>query len=235
MRRKTNQNTQQSGWTHRDDVLLYTCHLAGLMSSGADLSEMHEVLAPFPPAAEERLLAAGSFTLSDWRALGDGSWEVSTPFVFGTGALGVGLVAGSLVGGAVARSRARREAAAAAVPRWVPIEHGMLYVSRYSFYLHTPRVLRWQWAHINAANMVGSGAIHFSGDSKNGPISWLLTSDWAELVFVTWALQQHPRHPQLLTGGWLPPGWVEHARARHQPMPANLLPLPAADPGTSTS
>ncbi|WIX82014.1 hypothetical protein QRX50_15230 [Amycolatopsis carbonis] len=156
---------------------------------------------------------------------------MSTPFVFGTGALGVGLVAGSLVGGAVAKSRARTAAAAAAVPRWVPVEQGTLYPSAHGFYLHTPRVLAWNWPAITGATMVGPGMVHITGESKSGPISWLVQSDWAELVFVTWAFAVHPRHPQLVTGQWLPPGWVDHARFhQHPPDPVPGL-LPQLPPG----
>ncbi|WP_409185179.1 hypothetical protein F9C11_13350 [Amycolatopsis sp. VS8301801F10] len=212
-------------WTYRDDVLSYTCHLAG----DADLSQVEEVLAPFPGrnVAGERFWAAGSVVVSDYRALGDGSWSVSTPFVFGTGAVGAGLVAGSLVGGAIARSRARQAAAAAAVPRWVPIEQGGIYLSPHGFHLYTPRVLAWSWNSITGATMVAPAVAHVTGDSKNGPVSWLIQSEWAELLFVTWANAMHPRHPQLVTGQWLPPGWVEHAQ-RHQRVPA----LPPAGPVT---
>ena len=42
-------------------------------------------------------------------------------------------------------------------------------------------------------------------------MSWIIQSDWAELLFVAWAVIRHRRHPQLVTGGWLPPGWVERA------------------------
>ncbi|WP_326566010.1 hypothetical protein VSH64_29580 [Amycolatopsis rhabdoformis] len=224
-------------WTQRDEVLRYTCHLAMLMGQGHDLGHLQEVLAPFPPtnARDERLLAAGPFVLSDFRALGDGSWNVSTPFVFGTGALGVGLVAGSLVGGAVAKSRARNAAAANAVPRWVPIEQGTVYLSEYGFYLHTPRVLAWNWPSITGATMAGPGLVHLTGDSQNGSVSWLLQSDWAELVFVAWANAVHPRHPQFVTGQWLPPGWVEHARYHQRPpdpVPGMVPELPPEGDGS---
>ncbi|QKV78285.1 hypothetical protein [Amycolatopsis sp. Hca4] len=207
-------------WTQRDEVLWYTCYLAALLAGGQSTQDVHEVLAPFPPTigGDEKFWACGSFVLSDFRALGDGSWQVSTPVVFGTGAVGLGLVAGTLVGGSIAKSRARRAAQAAAVPRWVPIEQGNVYLSQYGFYMHTPSVLRWPWTDISGLSVVAPATVHFSGNSEHGPISWMLQSDWAELLFVSWALAVHPRHPQLVTGGWLPPGWVEHARF-HQRAP----------------
>lgn len=230
MRRKKQQQTPT--WTPRDDALLYTCQLAAIMTNpNADYAEIPEMPAPFPPASGERLWAAGWFVLSDWTAVGDGGWQVSTPVVGGTGAVGAGALVGSLIGGAVTKKRAAAQAWADAQPRWVPVEEGTLFCSGDGFYMHTPRVLRWHWAAITGANMVGPGTLHFSGESQNGSVSWLLTSDWAELVFVTWALHQHPHHPQLLTG-WLPPGWAEHARAYHQPLPPENT-LPGAAPGMS--
>ncbi|WP_156096663.1 hypothetical protein [Amycolatopsis jejuensis] len=215
----------EAPWTYRDEVLSYTCQLAALLENGGDPAEVEEVLAPFPGrnVAGERFWASGPVVVSDFRALGDGSWSVSTPFVFGTGALGVGLVAGSLAGSAVARSRARRNAAAAATPRWVPIENGALYLSEHGFHLYTPQVHPWSWGGITGAAMVAPAVVHVAGNSKGGPVSWLLQSDWAELLFVSWAHAVHPRHPQLVTGQWLPPGWVEHAR-RHRQVPGNALP-----------
>lgn len=210
-------------WTQRDEALRYTCHLVALMAEGHDFAHLTEVLAPFPTANEvdERLWAGGPFVLSEFRALGDGSWQVSTPVVFGTGALGVGLLAGSLVGGSVAKSRARRAAQAAAIPRWIPVEQGTLYLSQYGFYLHTPRVVRWHWAAITGASMVAPATVHLTGDGASGPVSWLVQSDWAELLFASWALKIHPRHPQLVSGQWLPPGWLHHARFhQRQPDPA---------------
>ena len=204
-------------WTRRDQALLYSYHLVARIMRGDDLGAVPEVLAPFPMtmATDERVLATGPFTLFDFRALGDGSWQVNTPFVFGTGAVGVGLVAGSLIGGSIAKSRARNAAAAAAVPRWVPIDAGMLYASQYGFYLHTPQVLRWSWSAITGAAVVAPGSVHITGDSRSGPISWIVQSDWAELLFALWAIAVHPRHPQFVTGDWLPREWLAYARSQH--------------------
>lgn len=215
---------QPTEWTDRDAALLHTCRVVAVLQERGDVTAFPEVVGPFPPArVDEQFLATGPFTVWSWTALGDGSWSVSTPSVAGTGTLGLGLAAGSILGGAIARRRARREAAAAAQPRWVPISHGALYVSQHGFYLHTPMLLTWHWDRITTADLLAPGAVHISGTSTDGPVTWLLHSNWAELVFVLWAMARHPRHPQLLTG-WLPDGWAERARAMHQPVP----PLAAA-------
>ena len=36
-----------------------------------------------------------------------------------------------------------------------------------------------------------------------------ITSDWAELIFVMWALQYCPNHPQLQNLGWLPQEFLD--------------------------
>jgi acyl-CoA synthetase (AMP-forming)/AMP-acid ligase II len=46
-------------------------------------------------------------------------------------------VIGSLLGGVIANSRARRAAKATAVPRWVQTGRSGLYLSHRGFYLHT--------------------------------------------------------------------------------------------------
>jgi hypothetical protein len=216
MRQRRHQD-QISTWTPRDEVLLYTCRLAAALVAGGDMGHVAEVLAPFPPslADDERFFAAGPFTLADFIPLGDGSWQSNGFVVAGTGALGMGMLAASLAGNAAAKSRAQAAAAANAVPRWVPIAHGTVYISQYGFHMHTPQVWTWSWRAIAAATMAAPAAVQISGEGAKGPISWLLSSDWAELIFVCWALARHPRHPQLLSGGWLPPGWANHATAHH--------------------
>jgi hypothetical protein len=215
------QRAAEQVWTTRDEVLRYTCMLAAELAGGGPVLSAGEVAAPFPPTLGEArpLWGAGSFTLHEWRAPGDGSWQPTRTVAFGTDALGAGLIIGSLLGGMIANSRARRDAEAAAIPRWMPIARGGLYVGERGFYLHTDRVLAWDWASVTAASMIEPAAVHLSGNSEHGPVSWLLCSDWAELLFISWALTRHPRHPQLVDGQWLPPGWLDHARTHRQLVP----------------
>jgi hypothetical protein len=90
-------------------------------------------------------------------------------------------------------------------------------VSTHGFYLQTQSagLLPWSWGALVSAAMTARSSVHLQGLTAHGKgVSWLLRTPWAELVFVLWALARHPQHPQLLTGSWLPPGWVEHARHR---------------------
>ncbi len=164
--------TQLASWTSRDEILLYRCRIADTIRSGSDLRAIPEVLAPFPPPfnCHERLWAAGPFTLLDFRTMGDGSWGTNSFIVGGTGKVGMGRLAGSLTGNAAARSRARNTAAANAVPRWVPIDHGMVFPSDFGFHMHTPSLLSWSWEAVTGANMAGPAAMQFSGESRDGPV-----------------------------------------------------------------
>lgn len=107
-------------------------------------------------------------------------------------------------------SESRRAALDAMAPRWTEVDRGILYLSSLGFHLATDRgVWSWTWASITAAQMQAAGAVHLLGQGAQGQTSWLLTSDWAELLFVTWAFACHARHAQLQTGEWLPAGWLE--------------------------
>jgi hypothetical protein len=68
------------------------------------------------------------------------------------------------------------------------------------------------WWHITSAEMVGAHQVHLHA-ANNAPM--ILDSDWAELVFVAWALQRFPAHHQLTSGTWLPPGWLERAATNY--------------------
>ena len=204
-------------WSHHDAALWYTCEIVYDVLRGAAPTPVGgEIQAPFPPQPpDERFLASGSFTLLDWRALGDGTYMRKTTVVGGTGALGIFALGATLLGSAVGNSARRSQASAAAQPRWVTIASGELLVAEHEFVMVSPQGLwRWRGNAVESADMTGPGHMRMHGTSVNGPVTWVLQSDWAELVFLLWALRHHPRHPRLLDGGWLPHGWMQHAQ-RH--------------------
>lgn len=202
-------------WTEHDRAIWHTCDIAAAAVTGR-LGERPDVLAPFPPrwAVGEQMLANGSFELLAHRPLGDGSYSHDSGFLLATGRGGLALMAGAAVVRSTGNARRRRAATAAAAPRWVVVDGGALWVSTAGFYLQTPRGLfPWSWAAVVAATMTGPGSVHLQGEGVGGPMSWIVRSAWSELLFVLWALEVHPRHPQLLGGGWLPPGWLERSGA----------------------
>lgn len=202
-------------WSGHDSALWHTCEIATDLVHRRPVVAGLEVLAPFPPAPpDDRFWASGPFALSDLRAAGDGSYVHNSGFFFATGALGLAATAATAVGRAAGNANRRRAAEAAATPRWTVIDSGTVYVAPSSFTMHSVHGLfAWPYDGIHAAQMVGPGQLHFQGQSESGAVSWVLASDWAELVFVSWALRRHPRHPQLVSGGWLPPGWLARCRA----------------------
>lgn len=207
----------EPAWTLHDSALWYTCEIAVDLITGRPPGSVPEVLAPFPPRApDERFWASGEFLLLDHRASGDGSYLHNGGFFFASGGIGLAATGAAAAARAAGNSARRRAAAAAAVPRWSVIDTGHVYVAPSGFTMHTARGLcHWSYQSVLAAQMMGPRSVHFQGESVSGPISWILASDWAELVFIARALSYHPRHPQLLNGGWLPPGWLARCAAHN--------------------
>lgn len=201
-------------WSPHDSALWYTCEIAADLAAGSPVLPRLNVSAPFPPAPpDQQFWATGPFQLLDYRALGDGSYLHNGSFFLATGPIGIAASAVHLAGRAVGNSGRKKAAARDAVPRWVPIAHGGLYLSRHGFIMQ-PGAQLWHWAYsaLHSAEMVDRGVVQFHGNSTTGPVNWTLVSDWAELLFVTWALQHHPRHPQLVDGEWLPDAWLQRCK-----------------------
>ncbi|SIR99105.1 hypothetical protein SAMN05445060_2016 [Williamsia sterculiae] len=152
----------------------------------------------------------GAFTLHDFGAMGDGSYVHNNGFFFASGGTGLALTAGMAAGRALGNGSRRSAAQAAAVARWKQIDQGALFVSTHGFRMQTQRgMYSWWWDAIGSMQLVAPGTVQFSGDSANGHVTWILGSEWAELVFTFWARVRHRRHPQFLNGGWVPPGWAQ--------------------------
>lgn len=194
----------------RQAALHLTETVANALLQGIPPASLPTVHAPFPPqfAADERLWAVGPFRLHDFRALGDGTYMQDQSWAFGTGVLGVGLMAATWGTRIIGNNRRRAEAEAAMVPRWVEIDAGELHAGTHGFYLRSPQGFgAWSWPSIFSAEMLGPGWLRFDGDARHGPVNWSVVSDWAELLFLTWAAARHPQHPQLVNGTWWPGIW----------------------------
>lgn len=222
--------TPELGWTGRDTALWQTCEIAYDIASRRKPTTVIDLDTSFPPSLGpgERLWAAGQFQLFNYQPIGDGSYIHNSGWFFATG--GAGLLA--TAGFAAARAsgnRSRRDAAAAAAqPRWTPIESGTLMLGSHGLYMHTMNGLwPWGWPAFTSMSMMAAGTLHVDGNSDRGSVSWILESEWSELAFIMWALHIHPKHPQLRNGEWLPSGWLEYA-AGHFPTrlgsPALALP-----------
>ncbi|MBV9487206.1 MAG: hypothetical protein JO246_14245 [Frankiaceae bacterium] len=202
-------------WTDHDGAIWHTFDIAAAVLGGS-VRERPELSSPFPPqaGAAEKMLVSGTFQLLAYGAPGDGTYRHQGGFILAGGVAGLALTAASVVGRQAGNARRRNAAVAAATPRWMPVDSGNLWVSTHGFYMHTAQGLfAWTWPQINTAQMVGPGDVHIQGDSTTGPISWIIRGNWSELLFVLWALAHHSQHPQLISGGWLPPGWLDHCAA----------------------
>lgn len=215
---------KEDPWSFHDDAVLYAAVVVGAVLDGA-AQYLQPCPTPFPPQIEgERALAQGGFTLYTLRAQGDGTYVHQSGMMLATGRGALPLMAGVAAVQAIGNSSRRARARAETVPRWVPDDGGLLYVSTHGFYLQTGTGLHaWTWSAVQAAQMVGPARVCIQGSGQHGPVSWIIEAEWAELLFVLWALTRHPRHPQLHGGSWTPPGWFDRyqrsGRQLDQPVP----------------
>gem|GEM_PF-1413956 len=173
---------------------------------------------------------SGPSQVLELRAAGDGSYTTSSTLVWGSGLIGLAALGATAATSASNNARARQ---AAALNAQVAFRHQFdanLYVTNTGWIFHTGQgVLTWQHSDVDAMHMIGPNAVVLQGNSDRGRITWQLRSPFSELVFVLWALDQHPDHPQLMDGSWLQPGWLDHAHAMGQD-PGLRSPILAAPP-----
>lgn len=219
-------------WGPYDDVLLYTCSVLHTIRQRR-WDDLADIRTHFRPHAEgERILLDRAYTVLGWGAPGDGSYTHDSSTVLATGRGAVPFMVGHGIGQAIGNRSRRSAAAAAAMPRWMPTGGGHLFVSTHGFYLHASNGLhRWEWAAIDGAALASPGLFDLQGRSENGSVHWQLATHAAELLFVLWALVQHPDHPQLASHTWLPLGWAAWAE-EHGRTPPGIPVSPSGLPGT---
>jgi len=206
-------NPPQRVWLPADTALWTTCHIVFDTIQGR--RPEYRVDTPFPLAGGEAALAAGSLVVDSFHAAGDGSYDRSSTFVWGTGLFGLALAAGTLAASAAGNASRRNRAAADAQHAWRPLFGGTIYVATGGFHVQTMRGLSpWTWESIDLMQVVGYNVVILQARSADGPITWRITSEWSELVFALWALRRHPGHPQLRDGSWLPANWLAWATAQ---------------------
>jgi hypothetical protein len=214
---------RERSWLPADSALWQTCRIV------ADINARHvpELRTPtmFPLRSNEIAFATGPVVVEAFYAVGDGSYSTRSTFVAGTGLFGLALGAATLTGSAIGNASRRSRAAADATAAWRPIVQGSVVVSSEGFYLlDQTQKLDWDWASIDMMQVAGFTSVVMQGSSTNGPVTWRIRSDWAELIFVLWAMSRHPQHPQLLDRSWIPEGWIEWATAQGYPPPVMSQP-----------
>ncbi len=202
---------QVAAWTDHDDAILTTLRIVRSLLAG-DRSAIKNVVADFPAqiAAHERLLVTGPIDVLGFRAQGQGTYlHQGPPLVVGRETAASAVTAAVIVAG---NRKRRRKAILDAQPRWVLDAQGAIWVSTAGFYLRTPSGLYpWSWDAVRAARLVEPGAVRVDGDGSASAVSWVLRTEWAELLLLLWTLARHPAHPQLRDGSWLPSGWRARA------------------------
>lgn len=201
------------GWTKQDQAILVSCQIIGDICRGRVPPMRAQTMFALPPDAVA--FVSGPARIFELRAAGDGSYTTNGSFVFGTGRLGMAMMAGSLIGNAVANSRARSQAMAdAQVAFRFQFEAGM-YVANTGFIFHGAEgVFTWLYGDVHAMQLIEPNTVLMQGASGRGTVTWKMVSPYAELILVLWALERHPQHPQLCDGSWLADGWLEYARAQ---------------------
>jgi hypothetical protein len=197
---------QQPVTSEHDAALWFTDRIVNTLRERR-FTGLQSVATPLPPVlgAGEVVLADGGFELMTFRPVGNGGYMHRSTAVLPLGRGVTGLAVGALVAQSVGNRRRRTAAERDAAPRWVVDDRGGLWVSTHGFYLQTARGLfPWPWHSIQAAELTGPGQVHVQGTSESGPVSWIVGSRWAELLFVLWAMVRHPQHPQFTTGTWAP-------------------------------
>lgn len=168
----------------------------------------------------EIAFATSSISIESMRTAGDGSYLHASTVAYGTGRVGLALLAGSLAGSAIGNAHRKAQAAAAAQVKWRPELAGSVIVTNLGFYLQDyTGVVWWNWESIDLLQVAGFNLLLMQGNSANGVVTWRLTGNWVELIFVLWALNRHPNHPQLLDGSWVPAHWTEWAATKGHPAP----------------
>ena len=211
-----NPQTRGRSWLPADSALWQTCKIVADINARR-VPELRTTTL-FPLRANEIAFASGPVTVDSFYAVGDGSYSTSSTVMAGTGMFGLALGAATLAGSAIGNASRRSRAAADATATWRPIVQGSVVVSSEGFYLlDATQKLDWDWASIDMMQVTAFTSIVLQGRSTNGPITWRIHSDWAELIFVLWAMSRHPQHPQLADQSWIPQGWAEWATAQGYP------------------
>ena len=194
-----------------------TCHIS------TEISERrvpeYRVATLFPLREREIAFADGPVHVDSFHAAGDGSYSTSTTVMAGTGLFGLALGAATMAGSAIGNASRRSRAEADATRMWRRVVLGSVVVTSQGFYLlDDSGIYPWTWQSIDLMQVVGFSQVILQGSSSTGPVTWRLTSDWAELVFVLWAMSRHPQHPQLVDGSWIPNGWIDWAARNGYPV-----------------
>lgn len=181
-----------------------------------------EALRPVRPKLDddELMMVSGDCRMFEWGSPGDGSYDTVRPPVVMTGVAnkeGAQIIAGAVVGAIGMNLLNKKRAQKDATTRWMDYAAGPITVSNHGFYVEESEGT-WCWDY-NAIEMIewrGLSTIELRLSHQNSAGGTyqqrlVVTSDWAELIFVLWIDSCYPQHPGRLT--WLDRGWLDRVRA----------------------
>lgn len=201
-------------WSYRDESLLTTCRIWRAAVNGR-ADEIPALATYFAPELgdRERLWVRGGGQVSAWIAPGDGQYERRSGGLFIFHPIWLAIMPVLAAGRAIGNYRRKQQAVSDLEERWLPVDQVALWVGSHGFYLEGTTIRSFGWSSIQSVQMVGAGAAtirYLGADGRNQVM--LVQSEWAELIFIGWAVVRHPAHPALAgTDTWLPPGWVTKA------------------------
>ena len=163
-----------SEWTTMDEVRLLTCQIAADLLAGR--VPALRVATTFWLPQGEVAVTNGPVRVLELRAAGDGSYVHTSGFAFGTGVLGVAVLAGSLMGNAAGNTRRRRQAEQDARLAFRHQFDASVFVTTAGFVFQDAQgVGRWGHGDINTMQMLGPSAVAMQGDAIDRSVTWQLS------------------------------------------------------------
>jgi hypothetical protein len=201
-------------WTPHESALWWTCIYL------RDLTRLDRRPQPVPvhfamqQDPTEYVYQWGAYERSWFGAAGDGSYRNSWLVAGGFSPLGLGVGALTLGASAALNSGRKARAKQAATATWRPIDTGAIYISTHGYYLaNSSGLLSFGYNGHISAGIVRPRQLQFEVTMSDGQQQrFVLWSDWAELIFVNWALRHCPDHPQMRNMAWLPEDFLARIR-----------------------
>ena len=201
-------------WSAHESALWWTCNFVRDLTRSGRLPPPVPVTFAMQQAEDEFVYQWGNYHRSWFGAQGRAGYRRSFLFAGGFSPLGMGLGALTLGASAVLNASRKARARQAATPMWRLSDSGTIYISTHGYYIANQYgLLPFAYDGHVSATLVQPGVFQYDMFMADGSQQRFATStNWAELIFVTWAMKHCPNHPQLQNLGWLPHEFIERVR-----------------------
>ena len=201
-------------WTPHESALWWTCNYVRDLTRVDRLPQAVRVPFALQLDQGEFVYQSGTYERSWFGAAGDGSYRSSWLVAGAFSPLGIGLGALTLGASAALNSSRKAQATQNATAMWRPLDSGTIYISTHGYYLENySGLLPFGYNGHISAGIIGPGQLQFNVMMADGSQQrFAVSTNWAELIFVNWALRHCPNHPQMQNLGWLPREFIERIR-----------------------